>query len=219
MRRAHAYLHPPTSNGRLYVVLHVQRQQQQQHNDAHFVCAYIYAMVNILYVHISMRWCTFCMAPCSLLLARLYPGSCYSSPWHPAKPYPTTRCQAILDFFLLFKKQQKLKIKIYAKSVKPPPLREWVKRRPIEQFGQLTKMWQSTNCWLSWPCLGILMMIAERMKGPKVCGAKKEERVRKILPAVYLEEEWVSRTMGAGQLWGPIVRQQTVKQFNMYFKW
>ena len=100
--------------------------------------------------------------------------------------------------FLLFKKQQKPKIKIYAKSVKPPPLREEVKRRPIEQFGQLTKMWQSTNCWLSWPCLGILMMIAERMKGPKVCGGK--ERVRKILPAVYLEEEWVSRTMGSGQL-------------------
>ena len=207
MRRAHAYLHSPTSNGRHYVVSHVH---QQQHDDAHFVCAYIYAMMHILYGPVFAPSCA--SLPWFLLLLPVASGQ--TIPYYPLS--------GDFGFFLLFKKQQKLKIKIYAKSVKPPPLREEVKRRPIEQFGQLTKMWQSTNCCLSWPCLGILMMIAERMKGPKVCRvgrAKKEERVRKILPAVYLEEEWVSRTMGSGQLWGPIVRQQTVKQFNMYFKW
>ena len=181
-------------------------------------------MMHILYVRISMQWWTFCMCiylcddahfvwPRVRSFLRVF-TLVLATPPRGIRPNHTL-LPIVRRFwiFLLFKKMQKLKIKIYAKSVKPPPL--WVSEEETYRA-----VWSVDKNAAKHKLLSFLALSwhfdddsweNERTQSMR----RQRKRKRKILPAVYLEEEWVSRTMGSGQLWGPIVRQQTVKQ-NTY---
>ena len=161
---------------------------------------FVFFVFGILYS--CVRRCTFCMAPCSLLLARLYRASCYPSPWQRAKPYPTTNCCASPVFSTGGKWWY-----LYAENLRIPGPKQYPNTKFLETQEICFFCVGRVDCWCHLMrqhliriesnsfLIIIIVIIMVMTRWPKETRKKKGE-----MAAVYLEERWLPGTMGSAQL-------------------